>query len=430
MRVSLRLLLTTLLFLSEVLTPAMAVSREQALTKLESQNLGITYPKDTPENRIKRLEENILGQVSSGSVDARIEKLNKIFEVKEAQVPESFKEEIEIASRGPAPSKAPTQNSSKPATKIQLQKNIDDLSEQMLKVINQERSFRSLRPLRPDETANRMALEHASYLAQTKQFSHFGVMGKNPDQRYSEAGGNGKVEELVDGFFAATDAQGNIKPISVNADTAGHLMDALLKVPDKADIVFNVDANAAGVSFVISPDKKQLVVVIEMVADYVSLGGLPTQTPPSSIGVSGTISGGYKFAWIGVAKREDKDEEKIEVEASPYFAPIDKVIYADRTTEKAKKLAQTGGLILAMVAAPFTYGASMLVADILMQTISQAYQAQDVEVRSGVKASDASFNGNVNVGEWGPGLYYISIWAIPSRSKKPVIVSRRTVLVT
>jgi hypothetical protein len=118
------------------------------------------------------------------------------------------------------------------------------------------------------------------------------------------------------------------------------------------------------------------------------------------------------------------------VEASPYFPPIDKVIYADRTAERTRSIAKTSGLILAMLAAPFTYGASMLVADILMQSLVQAYQAQDVEVREGVKASDNSFSGLVNIGEWGPGTYYITIWAIPSRSKKPVILSRRTVSVS
>jgi uncharacterized protein YkwD len=411
-----------------------AATSEQAVTQLEKKVFGITYLREPVEKRLARLEENVFGQASTnGSADQRIQKLNKVFEVQTTQAPESFKKELEQIAQQEKNSQTQQQVSQKPEeaeTKVQILPNQTELAQKMLRIINQERSFRSLRALNEDQISTKVALEQASYMAQTRQFSHFGVKGKNPDQRYTEAGGMGKVEELVDGFFATADEKGQIIPVEVNAETPNQLMDAILKVPDKADIVFNIEANAAGISFVVSPDKRQLAVVIEILSDFTSIAGLPVKSQPAVINVSGSVGQGYKFAWIGVAQKELDLTEKVEVEASPYFPPIDKVIYADKTGDRAKSIAKTGGMILAMVAAPFTYGASMLVADILMQSIAQTYQAQDVEVRSGMRASDSSFNGNIGIGEWGPGLYYVSVWAFPARAKKPVIVSRRTVLVT
>ena len=84
-----------------------------------------------------------------------------------------------------------------------------------------------------------------------------------------------------------------------------------------------------------------------------------------------------------------------------------------------------------MVAAPFTYGASVLIANVLMQSIAQTYQSQDVEVRDGAKADmgGGNFNSSITLGEWGKGIYYITVWAIPPSEKKPVIISRRAVKV-
>lgn len=416
-----------------------AVTQEALVTELEKKVLGNTYSKEKLEDRLSRLEENVYGQKAApnSSLEARLNKLKKTFEVPTAKVPDSMRREVEEAAFKESAAAREVANSNKQQgpestqTKVELMKNLDELSERMLAIINQERSFRQLRPLKKDETAQKAALEHASYLAQTRQFSHFGAGGKNPDRRYTEAGGAGKLEELVEGFFASTDDKGNIKPIQVNNEIPNQLMDAILQVPDKSDIILSNDANLAGVSFVLSPEGRQLVAVIEIVTNYANLAYIPPKTSLSAgVPVSGSVSGGYKFAWIGVAKRDEVDSEKSETEPSSYFAPIDKVVYMDKSSERAKNIARTGGLILAMVAAPFTYGASMLVADILMQTVAQTYQAQDVEVRSGVKADMSSnFNGVVGVGEWGPGLYYISIWAFPGNSKKPVIVSRRTVQV-
>ena len=429
-------------------------SEQQQLNQLEFKTFGIVYPGDEINKRLNRLEDSVYGKISASSPpDDRLKRLNKALNPPEGKIPQTVKEEIdrevakeekleeerlsqeannrEINNSSASSSTNSGGYSQTPQTKVTLLPNLEELSKKTLQIINQERSFRNLAPLSLDTTAQKISIEHASYLIQTKQFSHFGVGGKNPDQRFSEANGTGKIEELIDGFFAEVNEKGELQPIDVSSEVPNQLMDAILKVPDKADIIFSNDANQAGISFVLDPNKKQLVVVVEIITNYVNLAFIPQKNPPSSIPISGSLQNGFKLAWIGIARKDFEQGEHSEVEPSAYFAPIDKVVYLDKTADRAKSIAKTGGMILAMVAAPFTYGASMLVADLLMQSIAQTYQAQDVEVRQGVRADmDGNFNGNINVGEWGAGLYYVSIWAYQGRSKKPIVVGRRTVSVS
>ena len=239
-----------------------AITKEQNLEQLEKQILGITHTKDSPEARLSRLEETVFGTTSTGSPESRLQKLNKTLEIPKANIPESFEKEIEEENQEQTKTQKTQTAQNKPETKVQILANSSEVAETMLRIINQERSFRSLRALNKNALADKVALEHASYLIQTKQFSHYGANGRNPDQRYTQAGGTGRIEELVDGFFASVDEKGNLIPITVTNKTAEQLMDAFLKVPDKSDILFNQDANTVGISFVVSPDKKQLAVVV------------------------------------------------------------------------------------------------------------------------------------------------------------------------
>ncbi|MDJ0626141.1 MAG: CAP domain-containing protein [Candidatus Caenarcaniphilales bacterium] len=431
------LLMSLILLLSigfSFFSPLLTIAEESIpeISKLEHKFFGYSFPSDDIDKRLSRLEVRVLGyEHKNDDSSARIERLRKVLNIPKARVSESFRQELKKIQTGLDSSNGNSTEINKGTKRVELLTNLEELSNLMVKIINQERSFRSLQPLQVDEISQRAALEHASYLVQTKQFSHYGLNGSNPDQRYTKAGGEGRLEEIVDGFFASVDEKGKVIPIEPSNEIPNQLMDAILKVPDKSDILFNNDANDIGLSFVIEPAGKQLVVVINIVSNHASLASVPSKINGSEmVNVSGSLSDGFKFAWVGVSKKDFEKEERSEVEPSPYFAPIDQVIYTDKTADRAKNIAQKGGLILAMVAAPFTYGTSMLVASVLMQSISQTYQAQDVEVRSGVKASGSSFNGNIGMGEWGPGLYYITIWGYPYKEKKPTIVSRRAIIVT
>ncbi|HEY9886363.1 MAG TPA: hypothetical protein V6C96_03780, partial [Vampirovibrionales bacterium] len=205
-------------------------------------------------------------------------------------------------------------------------------------------------------------------------------------------------------------------------------------IPDKSSIILNPEINQIGISFVKDPSGRQLVVVIQAIADYVLITDLPSKADMYEVlPINGQVMGGYKFAWIGVAEKDPEPKERSEVEASPYFAPIDKVIYMDKTSNRAKQAAIAIGSIAAAVAAPFTYGASMILADILLQTVARTYQAQDVEVRGGINASyDGQFSASIGMGEWGAGLYYVTVWGyqkkqVLTEKKTPIILSRQVV---
>ena len=414
--------------------------QKKDISSLESRFFGLTYPADKPSSRISRIEELVFGHNNSQStLPERLVKLNKATKVAQSSAPlpelppddeiaNQQKEQISPKNNNQI-AKAPNNTQNKQIISLN---NLDDLSQEMLQIINQERSLRSLPNLNTDQIAYRTAYQQANYLIQTRQFSHYSLQNKNPDQRYTEQSGDGRIEELVEGFFASVNDKGIVIPIEINREIPHQLMDAILKVPDKADIIFNSLANGIGISFILAPDKSQLVVVAEISVDYGDLAILPPKASISEdIGVSGSLSRGYKFAWVGISKSDLDEEEKSETEASAYFAPIDQVIYLNKSGDRAKNIAKAGGAILAMVAAPFTYGASVLIANVLMQSIAQTYQSQDVEVRDGAKADmgGGNFNSSITLGEWGKGIYYITVWAIPPSEKKPVIISRRAVKV-
>ncbi|MDX1917696.1 MAG: hypothetical protein SFT81_00935 [Candidatus Caenarcaniphilales bacterium] len=423
-----------LLLLVGSCAPLTAASFDTAdLAILEIQVLGAPAQDDSTEERLSRLEKSVFGEADSKlSADERLKRLKSTLTPTAKPTPKEFQLQNSPYSE-PKESASPIESNSPVGNPVQLDKlaDLEDLSNQMLKIINEERSIRHLNPLQKDKIATKVALEQANYLAQTGQFSNYGINGKNPDLRYTEAGGKGRVAEVVDGYFAALDQDHKVIPISYSSSETPHqLMDAINDSPDKADAVFNNEANFAGIGFVLDPEQRQLVAVIEIVAVYGSLSDIPKKIGPSGIEISGKLSGGYRLAWIGLSHAPLELQERNEIEPSPYFAPIDKVVYLDQTGDRAKTIAAAGGIILAMVAAPFTYGASAIVADILMNMVSQTYQLHDVQVRNGVNGDvDGNFRGRVDLGEWGPGVYYVSVWAYRHKKEKPVVVSRRAVLV-
>ena len=439
------------LFLGSLCLNLWAVNLD-TVEQFEKQSFGFTFEEDSAEKRISRLEREVFGKENkSASLDTRLAELKEFYTVAKVEAPpeliEKAKKEklqeqkIQQAQNttSPAPQQQ-TQNTSSSRRAapliagIEEQENFAELSKMMLDIINQERSFRKLRALSSQEYLSKMAASHASYLVQTKQFSHYGHKGANPDERHSTFGGAGKVSEIIDGFFAGRGENNETIAIEATKELPHQLMDALLQNTDKREILFTRDANQIGIAFVLSPDRDQLSVVIEVVTDYINLQKLPLEKHSGNLAVRGNVGGNLKFAWIGVSKLEQKPPS-FETEASPYFAPIDRVIYMDKTASRAKMGAQIGALILGAAAAPFTNGVSLIVADLIMQSAASAYEVDDVEMRSGVNANmNGSFSATIPMGEYGPGLYYLTVWGVdsnfnlsPSKKPKPRIVARRTI---
>lgn len=422
------------------------------IQQIEQKVFGIKFLDDTELHRIQRLEQHTYGESPTNKTIAqRIYTLQKEYKVRAKSsdiVAIAQDKNIVLEDKVKAPVSANTQTKpvetqsfSKPARKlvekINLQENIYELQDEFFLVLNEERRLRGLKKLVLSEKLNTMANSHASYLVQTKQFSHFGYQGANPEQRYRQIQGTGQVSELIDGFYADRDQETfEVNKIEANRELAHHLMDALLQNTDKEKLLFNKLDNNLGLSFVLAPDKSQLVAVLEFEKDYIKLKQLPLETKYPTVSISGHIKGTRKFAWIGISRETQVYIPEYESEVSAFIPPLDEVLYLDKKEGRLKKGLQLGALIAGTVAAPFTYGASMVFADLLNRQISETYHMEDIKVYGGINAdSNGFFRGNIKLGESGKGLYYITVWGFEpknvkteNKKPKPVLLSRQAVL--
>ena len=86
--------------------------------------------------------------------------------------------------------------------------------DQLLQLVNTERSAAGLTPLRLDDLASSVAGGHALDMARGEFLSHWGSDGRKPYQRYSFAGGIDAIQENV----SAADNIASVTPMKVFAD--------------------------------------------------------------------------------------------------------------------------------------------------------------------------------------------------------------------
>ena len=440
---------------------ALTDTQQSELGTLEEQLLGYQHPELSDVERLSILEELVTGESgSTASDEARLNQIKTSLAVPSTERPADFRIVASSAGSSPnptatAPTPVPTATSATTAggppsydrrpilSKPPAVEDLADYSRQLFEIINEERRLRRLSTLSRNKLGDQLALEHAAYLVHTGQFSHLGYRGYDPDLRYSILGGSGRVAEIVDGFFATAADE----PVALDRELPHQLMDAQLAQTDRQEVLFDPEASGVGVAFVRSPDQRQLVVVIEAVREQGRVKVLPPSLPPKNYQLSGRVGAGYDFAWIGVGQVSPRIVEETELTPKPYFAPLDQVVYVDDTKSRGKQVAQIGGMVLAAVAAPFTQGLSMLAYSVLSQQISLTYQSHEVEVRSGVDADrNGSFSVTLPLGEYGRGIYHVTVWAKPAgglrnvlsdrsnssdpaKANQPIVLSRQAVIV-
>jgi uncharacterized protein YkwD len=74
---------------------------------------------------------------------------------------------------------------------------LTDARQYMLDLINRDRKANGLNPVVLDQTATEAGQQHAEEMARMCYLSHWDQMGRLPDQRYTEQGGAGFVQENV-----------------------------------------------------------------------------------------------------------------------------------------------------------------------------------------------------------------------------------------
>lgn len=308
----------------------------------------------------------------------------------------------------------------------------------LINKINLERSFKGLIPLEADPIAVQVAGEQANDLVLSGYLSYFNSKKQCPDERYTLAGGTGVTTEVVKAFEAE---QKNQKKIKLTELLACQLVQAILLSSDDAQILFNPQLSHVGCGIALSEDKKRFASVIE----FVTKGGESKPLKPflalgEKINVTGKINPPYRFKAVSISYFDEQKLSELQEQGDigfnnenlvPYFPPQDYIAYGDTKKTNILKVLKGLGAIGAIGGAPFTGGATAVLAPMFISSI-QCGQPKEVPLKGGIKAnSKGEFSGQIDLNYQGmSGLYFISILAELPSINYPIVVSRRTVRVT
>ena len=310
----------------------------------------------------------------------------------------------------------------------------DSFVEFVVQQINESRSYKGLMPLVVDPIARLVAREHAKDLINRGYISYFNLKNQGPDERYTLAGGTGVITEIIKGF----QGEDTNKKIKLTQLLAKQLIQAILASSDDSRILYNPYLTHLGFDFFKSKDENEFASVIEFVTKGANLDPLkPTINLSEKILISGKINPPYKFKAVSIAYYEDVTyEENPQAEFNsedliPYFPPQDYIAFSDNSKNNLAKIIKGIGIIGAIGAAPFTGGATAVLAPVLLSSI-QSGPPKEIPLKGGMKVnSNGEFTGKIELNYQGmTGVYFISVLAELPGINYPIVISRRTVRVT
>ena len=372
------------------------------LSVIEKDVFGKTYPNDSLDVRTERLKVNVLGVVDDSPYINQGFQNNDNYE--NLQTTEVTSEEFQ---------------------------NI------LYQLINDERSFKGLLPLTKDDIAINVAFEQAKEILTMGFLSYYNVKNQYPDERYTLSGGTGATIEVIKGF----EQNPNEKKVKLTELLAKQLIQAIQANPDDAQIFYSSYINHCGFGFALSNDKKKFVSAIE----FLTKGGEfePVKSQASlneKLKIIGKVNSPYKFKAISIAYydsvRLDFENENNNpgyfgnASLKPYFPPQDYIAYSNTAKSNFIKVMKGIGVIGALGAAPFTGGASAVLAPALLSSIQNS-PPKEIPLKGGVKVNKkGEFSGEIELNYQGKGgLYYVSVLAELPGVNFPVVISRRTVRV-
>ena len=399
------------------------------IAKIEKVLFGFSYPDIKVEKRISSIEIKIFGKAfSSESLFDRTERLKKnvfgTFVTSDQE--EQYNENLKSLKPNIIKSNGYENLQTKTLTP-------DEFVEILFGQINNERSFKGMLPLEKDETATRVAQEQIEFIFKNGQLTYFNDKHQCPDERYTLAGGTGAITEVIKGF-----EEYGVNNIKTSGLLAKQLVQAISVSPDDAAILFAQFASHLGVGFGISKDKKKFVAILEII----NKGGSFFPVKPNiklgeKLLISGKVNKPYNFKAVAIGYAEP--EQIIEQDESygfdfdrlkPFFPPQSYVAFGDTTKTNFLKVAKSIGILGAIAGAPFTGGATAVLAPPLFYSI-QNCPAREVPLKGGVKSnSKGEFVAELPLNYNGKtGLYFVSVLADIKGINYPVVVSRRTVRV-
>lgn len=384
--------------------PEQAISKR--LVKVEKSIFGEVYLKDNLDRRLKRIEESNIGYYSIHG------------EMKEANENNLL----------------PGINNNNGYENLETRELTDDkFVEAVYGFINDERTSMGLLPLSTDQPAILTARSHATDIIAGGYLSHCNLMNQCPDERYTLNGGNGTVLEIINAFEKDNPKE-KIKQTEL---LAKQLVQAITLNPDDSQVLFSPYLNYVGCSTGLSKDNQKFVSVI----NFVTNGGdfKPIKQVINwgeKLNIEGKILKPYKFKAISLSyeeasKSNRQAENSFDIEdLKPFFPPQDYIAYGDTSRTNLLKILKGVGVLGAIGAAPFTGGASAVLAPVLIQSLQNG-QPREIPLKGGVKVNkNQEFSGEIELSYQGrSGLYYVSVLGELPGVGFPVVLSRRTVRV-
>ncbi len=390
------------------------------LTKIEKDVFGKPFLSESLYSRTQRVKLAVLGSDDVAG-DAFVEDVSKL--------EESVKETKENKTSNKLIKTVLGYENNK--TKIL---DTNSFLELLAELVNNERGLRGLLPLSKDDIAFHVANDQANDLIVKGYLSYYNLKNQGPDERYSQAGGSGAIVEVIKGFETEPDD----KNVRLTELLAQQLIQAILINQDDSQVLFSPYINQLGVGFVLSKDKKKFVSVCEFITSGVDISPVKPQVSwNEKIIISGRIKSPYKFKAVSIAYFNPLDfiEENNGLSfdndtLKPYFSPQDYIAYGDTTKSNLIKVIKGLGVIGAIGGAPFTGGATAVLAPTLISSIQNG-SPKEIPLKGGIKAnSKGEFEGKVDLNYQGmSGLYLINILAELPGVSYPIVVSRKTIRV-
>ena len=349
------------------------------ISAIEKSIFGKDYPKDSLDVRTERLKINVLGN----SGDLTEENYDTV------QEPVSMNQEF-------------VDNNYENLQTVEV--NSEKFLDILYGFLNEERSFKGLLPLTKDEIGLNTAFEQAKEILTKGYLSYKNLKNQYPDERYTLLGGTGATIEVIKGF----EKNPNEKKIILTELLAKQLVDAIKANPDDVQILYSPYINHFGIGFAISKDKRKFVSVVE----FITKGGefepvKPQASLNEKLRVLGKVNPPYKFKAISVAYYDSvrlnfEDENNnpgyfTNESLKPYFPPQDYIAYSNTAKSNFIKVMKGIGVIGAIGAAPFTGGASAVLAPALISSIQNG-PPKEIPLKGGIKVNGkGEFSGEMEL---------------------------------
>lgn len=417
-------------FASLFLCLAVSFAQENypVIEKIENILFGKSFPNIKISDRISAIEKNVFGKTyPNDSLDIRTERL-KVNVL-------GISDNLQIET--PLNTNQEFQDNNNYENLQTAEINSEKFQDILYEFINEERSFKGLLPLVKDEIALSIAFEQAKEILAKGYVSYKNLKNQYPDERYTLSGGTGAIIEVIKGF----ENDSNKKQVKLTELLAKQLVQAIKANPDDAQILYSPYINHFGLGFALSKDKKKFVSVVEFVTKGGEFEPIKSQISLNEkLKILGKINLPYKFKAISVAYYDSvrlnfEDENNnpgyfTSESLKPYFPPQDYIAYSNTAKSTFMKIIKGIGVIGAIGAAPFTGGASAILAPALISSIQNA-PPREIPLRGGIKVNKkGGVSGEIELNYEGKGgLYYVSVLAELPGVNFPIVISRRTVRV-